>query len=202
MPVSHRAAIFDADDPPSKAATLDAALSLFVRHGIDATSVRDIATRSGFTNPAIFKHFDSKSEMALCLFEHCYGWMTRHLLAAEAACAETDPRGRILAIAAGALRLMDEDIEAVLMVQDNLRRFWPSASPAVRSVTLLGRVRSLTAAVCDADPGHTDVSPRFLASAIVGFLGQIARELYFNELEGPAAARDAEVRNVIQKLLK
>ncbi len=74
--MSHRAAIFDADDPPSKAATLDAALSLFVRHGIDATSVRDIASRSGFTNPAIFKHFDSKSDMALCLFERCYGWMT------------------------------------------------------------------------------------------------------------------------------
>jgi AcrR family transcriptional regulator len=198
--VSQRAAIFDADDPPSKAATLDAALSLFVRHGIDATSVRDIASRSGFTNPAIFKHFDSKSDMALCLFERCYGWMTRHLLAAEAACPEADLRARILAIAACALRLMDEDIEAVLMVQDNLRRFWPSASPAVRSVTLLGRVRSLTAAVLGTDPGQA--SPRFIASAIVGFLAQIARELYFSEFEGPAAAHEAQVQDIIQKLLK
>jgi AcrR family transcriptional regulator len=195
-----RAAIFDADDPPSKAASLDAALSLFVRHGIDATSVRDIAGRSGFTNPAIFKHFDSKGEMALCLFERCYLWMARHLLAAEA--TETDPRDRILALAAGALRLMDEDIEAVLMVQDNLRRFWPSVAPEVRSVTLLGRVRSLTAAALEADPGHADTSPRFLASAIVGFLAQIARELYFDEFEGPAIAREDEVRSIIQKLLK
>ena len=136
--MSNRAAIFDADDPPSKAATLDAALSLFVRHGIDATSVRDIASRSGFTNPAIFKHFDSKSDMALCLFERCYGWMTRHMLAAEGSCAQTDPHASILAIAATMLRLMDEDIEAVLMVQDNLRRFWRLAAPAVRAVSIPG----------------------------------------------------------------
>ncbi len=198
-----RPAIFDADDPPSKAATLDAALSLFVRHGIDATSVRDIASRSGFTNPAIFKHFDSKSDMALCLFERCYGWMTQHLLAAETACADADPRGRILAMGACALRLMDEDIEAVLMVQDNLRRFWSVAAPAVRSMTLLGRMRSLTAAVIDADPAAASgVSPRFLASAIVGFLAQIAREFYFNEFEGAVAAREPQVRSIIQKLLK
>ena len=135
--MSKRPAIFDADDPPSKAAALDAALSLFVQDGIDATSVRDIASRSGFTNPAIFKHFDTKTEMALCLFERCYGWMARHVLAAEDSCAPTD-RARILAIAATMLQLMDEDIEAVLMVQDNLRRFWRRAAPAVRAVSILG----------------------------------------------------------------
>ncbi|MGP8233215.1 MAG: TetR/AcrR family transcriptional regulator [Methylovirgula sp.] len=202
--MSKRAAIFDADDPPSKAAALDAALSLFVRDGIDATSVRDIASRSGFTNPAIFKHFDTKTEMALCLFERCYGWLTRHALAAESSCAETDPRKRILAIAAAMLRLMDEDIEAVLMVQDNLRRFWRLTAPALRTVSILGRVRGLVAAAAQCSPGSQsdDAVSRFLASAIIGFLAQIAREFYFNEFDGPASAREPEVRIIIQKLLR
>ena len=63
------------DDAAARAASLCAALRLFVRQGIDATSVRDIAAGSGFTNPAIFKHFDSKEALALCLFERCYTWM-------------------------------------------------------------------------------------------------------------------------------
>jgi len=63
------------NDAAARAASLCAALRLFVRHGIDATSVRDIAAGSGFTNPAIFKHFDSKEALALCLFERCYTWM-------------------------------------------------------------------------------------------------------------------------------
>jgi TetR/AcrR family transcriptional regulator, repressor of fatR-cypB operon len=202
--VSKRAAIFDADDPPSKAAALDAALSLFVQDGIDATSVRDIASRSGFTNPAIFKHFDTKTEMALCLFERCYGWMARHVLAAEDSCAPTDPRARILAIAATMLQLMDEDIEAVLMVQDNLRRFWRRAAPAVRAVSILGRVRGLVMAISPHNPGSQpdDPLPRFLASALIGFLAQIAREFYFNEFDGPASARAPQVRLIIIKLLR
>jgi TetR/AcrR family transcriptional regulator, repressor of fatR-cypB operon len=194
-------AIFDADDPPAKAATLDAALTLFVRDGIDATSIRDIAALSGFTNPAIFKHFASKTEMALCLFERCYIWMTGRLLAAEEACAEADPAVRVLAIAACALQLFDEDIDAVLMAQDNLRRFWRMASPAARRVTLLGRIRKLTAEIAAA-PEPPVRSPRFLASAVVGCLGQLAREYYFGEFESPAAAQEAQVRLILQNLLR
>jgi AcrR family transcriptional regulator len=38
-----------------------------------ATSVRDIAEESGFTNPALYKHFVGKKELALHLFETCHG---------------------------------------------------------------------------------------------------------------------------------
>src|SRR6476469_11207674 len=60
------------EDPPAKRKILVTALALFVRDGLCETSVRDIAKVSGFTNPALFKHFRSKDELARYLFERCY----------------------------------------------------------------------------------------------------------------------------------
>src|ERR1700746_2254435 len=60
------------DDAPGKHRILVAALALFVRDGLCETSVRDIAKASGFTNPALFKHFRNKEHLARYLFERCY----------------------------------------------------------------------------------------------------------------------------------
>ena len=60
------------DDAPGKRKILVTALALFVRDGLCETSVRDIAKASGFTNPALFKHFRSKHDLARYLFERCY----------------------------------------------------------------------------------------------------------------------------------
>src|SRR6476660_5127476 len=60
------------DDAPAKRRILETALELFVRDGLCETSVRDIAKASGFTNPALFKHFKSKDALARYLFERCY----------------------------------------------------------------------------------------------------------------------------------
>ena len=45
------------DDAPAKREILRAALKLFSERGLAATSVRDIAEESGFTNPALYRHF-------------------------------------------------------------------------------------------------------------------------------------------------
>jgi TetR/AcrR family transcriptional regulator, repressor of fatR-cypB operon len=60
------------DDPPAKQAVLAAALHLFTRQGVPGTNVRQIAAQAGFTNPIIFKYFDSKEGLAHVLFERCY----------------------------------------------------------------------------------------------------------------------------------
>jgi AcrR family transcriptional regulator len=60
------------DDPPAKRQILRAAMKLFSAHGLDATSIRDIARESGYTNPALYKHFAGKEELALHLFETCH----------------------------------------------------------------------------------------------------------------------------------
>jgi len=183
------------DDAAAKAAGLRAAVQLFVRNGIDATTVRDIAAASGFTNPAIFKHFDSKEDMALYLFERCYLWMGGAVRAAEEGC-QSNRRAKIMAVVACCLRLIDEDNEAVLFVQENLRRFWRETAQETRRFSLLGSLRALIGG--EEGPGS---APNLQASAIIGFLGQLARETYFGELPGPAAQQAAAVNAIVMRIL-
>ena len=53
------------DDPPAKQQILRAAMKLFSEHGLAGTSIRDIAKESGYTNPALYKHFSGKDELAV-----------------------------------------------------------------------------------------------------------------------------------------
>ena len=60
------------EDPPAKRQILRAAMTLFSERGLAGTSIRDIARESGYTNPALYKHFASNDELALYLFETCH----------------------------------------------------------------------------------------------------------------------------------
>ena len=53
------------NDPPAKQQILRAAMKLFSERGLAATTIRDIAKESGYTNPALYKHFDGKDAVAL-----------------------------------------------------------------------------------------------------------------------------------------
>lgn len=48
---------------------LAAALDLFSQHGFEATSIRQIASQVGISDPALYSHFKSKQEILAELFE-------------------------------------------------------------------------------------------------------------------------------------
>jgi hypothetical protein len=96
---------------------------------------------------------------------------------------------------------MDEDIEAVLCVQENLRRFWRDLKPDTRALSLLAHMRQLIACGVAEGSVSTAVSANLLASAILGFLGQIAREYYFGEIGNAATAQSPAVRAIILRIL-
>src|SRR4051812_13139424 len=106
------AILADASDAPSKKQILSSALSLFVRDGLNATTIRSIADAAGYTNPALYKFFASKEELALYLFEHCYTHVYEQLSAAAASAAGFDARLRAL-IAAWA-QLAEAELEVLL----------------------------------------------------------------------------------------
>src|SRR3954471_19795407 len=110
-------------DPPSKQELLKAALKLFARDGVRESSIRAVAEEAGFTNPVLFKYFDGKDALALHLFERCYLRLVREAMGALSGGGPFQARlGRLLT---AILALLDESPEAVLFVNEELRRYWP-----------------------------------------------------------------------------
>jgi len=49
----------------------DAAMKVFVRKGINSTTMQDIATECGMSAGAIYRYFDGKEQLVRAVFEHC-----------------------------------------------------------------------------------------------------------------------------------
>lgn len=129
------------DDSPAKREILRAALELFSERGLAATSVRDIADESGYTNPALYKHFAAKDELALYLFERCHIWVWTRCAAAREGAEGVE--GKLEAYVGAWLELLDEAPQVLAFLADSARDLWPSASATVRRKTMIGLARTL-----------------------------------------------------------
>src|SRR5262249_52433177 len=117
------------DDPPAKRHILRAAMKLFSEHGLAGTSIRDIARESGYTNPALYKHFAGKEELAVHLFETCHQrlWTRSSAAIQRATGFDAKLEGYIGQI----LELVDEHPEAMAFLSGSARVLWPKAGAAV-----------------------------------------------------------------------
>lgn len=199
MAASSRPWLRAPDDPPSKQAILDAALRLFVRHGRSGTSIRMIGDEAGYTNPALFKFFPGKDALALHLFARCYARLHDRVAAAV---AEADGFSRALDGTLDAyLAQLDEDLEAVLFVQEALRELWPRLPAAARRRSILRLLRDLVRRGEQEGRVTGYRSERIPVAAIVGLLGQLARMAYFGEIALPARRHREELRRAIDRML-
>ena len=185
------------DDAPSKRAFVASALRLFVSQGLCETTVRHVAEDAGFTNPAIFKFFRSRDELALCVFERCYESLAGVI--AEAAKVSAY-EARLRAIIAAAASFMDHDLDAFLFVTEQLRRFWPQAAPSIRKESIVEIVHDLFAVGIAEHRVAADHDPALLVAATIGTLSQFGRALYFHEIEGPAARRAPELGRLLSRM--
>lgn len=188
------------NDAPAKQKILVAALKLFVRDGLCETSVRDIAKVSGFSNPALFKHFPSKDALAAYLFERCYLELF-HLISHAARC-EGNFAARQHGVFTAYMKALEEDQDAVLFVQDNLRHFWPRMPLEVRKHSILGEVKMLLESGRKEGAVTKTIDIGLLTAAWVGTLQQFARVRYFGDFAEPKSGQPArEVLAALETLL-
>lgn len=183
------------EDPPAKRAMLKAALRLFVRNGLCETSIRMIAAESGFTNPALFKHFESKEALALHLFEQCYRRYAVEL--SEAVKAGTSFPEKLRALLERFSALYDENPDAFFYVNDNLRHFWPHVGAGLRRKSLVRLITQLVETGQEDRSVRTDMPSAMLVAGIMGTLSQVARLVHFGELAGNAADRRGDLEALI-----
>ena len=188
------------DDPPAKQKIIIAALDLFVRDGLCETSVRDIAKASGFSNPALFKHFPSKEALANYLFERCYVELF-HLVTRAIRSGDTFARKQHAVIGAY-MTALEQDRNAVLYVQDNLRQFWPKMPVALRKHTILGEVRTLLQVGRKEGAVTTTLDIGLLTVAWIGTLQQFARAQYIGEFKLPSRVIATTLEDLLTKMVK
>jgi AcrR family transcriptional regulator len=182
-------------DPPSKQELLKAALKLFARDGVRESSIRAVAAEAGFTNPVLFKYFDGKEALALHLFERCYLRLVREALAALGSGGSF--RARLGQLVRRVLALLDESAEAVLFVNEELRRYWPKVSAATRRHSLI----KMTAAFFDDGEVTRAVDRTLLVAGFWGLLGQFARLHAFGEWRGQAIDAAPQLEALAWKML-
>jgi TetR/AcrR family transcriptional regulator, repressor of fatR-cypB operon len=175
-------------DSPAKRAILVAALQLFASQGVDGVSIRDIAAEAGFSNPALFRHFDSKEALALALFEACYRRLAG-VLAGPTGVRTLTLQERI----AGCLAMIEASPESVHFVLENLRRYWPQLPEDVRKSGLVGAMRRLVQAEQRAGRVRASIDPQLAGALVLGVLGQMARLAHFNELPRPPSALSDDI---------
>jgi len=189
-----------ADDPPAKRRILVAALALFVRDGLCETSVRDIAKASGFTNPALFKHFSGKDDLARYLFERCYLELAD--VVARAMASETRFDRKLRAVIDAYMAALDRDADSILYVLDGVRHFWPQMPESVRRRSIVAEIRRLLELGRAEGQVTQDIDLQLLTTAWLGTLQQFARFRYFGEFKQSAEVLADTLEALLTKMVK
>ena len=180
------------DDPPAKREILRAALTLFSERGMAATSIRDIADASGYTNPALYKHFDGKEELALYLFETCHAEVWTQCSAALSGAKGFDQK--LAAYVGRWLELLDEHPEMLAFLSDSARVLWPKAKRTLRQRSMIGLARSLVLEAPRVRKGSGGLDADVAAASVQGTLAELGRMIQVGVVDGPATRwKDAVV---------
>ena len=186
-------------DAPAKRTIMIEALRLFSRKGLRETTIRDIAAATGYTNPALYKHFSSKDELALELFVACYRECTRTLETEMSIHKNFDLRLR--ALVRTYTTSFDAYPDAVMFAIDHLTRFWRDVPRALKKRTIITLIRELVE-LGEAEgcvPRDVDIEVR--VSMVAGALGQLSRLVYLGGISGPASTYNDDLETTLRRAL-
>jgi AcrR family transcriptional regulator len=174
------------NDPPAKREILRAALQLFADRGLAATSIRDIADESGYTNPALYKHFAGKDELALTLFETCHARVWTICADALARAKSGGFNAQLEAYVGAWLALIDDEPQVLAFLADSARVLWPRANAELRAKTMIGLARTLLREAPRVRARSAPVDVDVAAASMQGTLAELGRMIQVGVIAGPA----------------
>jgi len=185
------------EDPPARQKILLAAMKLFSERGLSSTSIRDIAEESGYTNPALYRHFASKEALALYLFETVY---TRILTDLDRAMADAgSAQDKLARYIRTTIQLFEAHPAAFLFMNDHLRELWPHVPRRMKQRTLVTQARELVEQVAGA--GIRPERLELATAALLGTFAQWARLIHFGGLPGPPSQWVDEMTRLALRIL-
>jgi AcrR family transcriptional regulator len=180
--------------PSREAEILAGALAVFAERGYDATRVRDIATRAGVSEAALYCHYRSREDVALALFRTHMTRVAGALQEAVRVGGDT-VEARLRALVARSLEAFASEPDAYAFVIAHQARFigaLPNDFPyPIRIVEALVREGQ--------GEGSVREGPvRLLASLVTGCMTQPVR----TRLEAPAGTIEVASREAVDSIAR
>jgi len=164
---------------------LRAALRLFTEKGLCETSIRDIGAAAELSNPALYKHYESKDALARELFIFCY--RSLHSSLEKVICGEFESFARqFAAYSATFFRQFEIAPEVVIYLSDNIQHFWPEVQADVAGDTFVEQINRMLASAIDGGEISDDLDIDLTSAIIIGGIQQLSRMWYLGLLERPA----------------
>lgn len=163
----------------TKAKIEKAALDLFVANGVDAATTREIAKAAGVSEGAIYRHFDSKDELAAAMFLSIHERLAA--LIREAARERQGVVDQTKAVVDAYCRTADADFPLFTFHLLYTHRFLPTPEGVDNPVAAIEDI--IAAAMRRREIAKAE--PEFVAGMALGIVLQTALQIHYGRLEGP-----------------
>jgi len=174
-----------------------AALKSFVRKGVAETTTREIAIGAGVAEGTIYRHFESKEELAWILFRDHHLALGEAIDAAQAGAQRIDDKAA--AIIAAYCRWADEDwllfSYHLLAMHGHLHRI---TDDMVTPVGVIRRVIGEAAASGEIDAVDVDL----VTAMVMGVVLQPAVHKIYGHVDGPLSAHAETFTEAALRILK
>ena len=173
-----------------------AAIDLFVRLGVDASTTKLIAAGAGVSEGAIYRHYKSKDELALTLFMGAHRRLSA--LVEDAAAEAPDMKTRAAAVVRAYCQAADENWPLFTFHMLSIHRYVPYYQNDGRDpVTVVENVIKRGMINAEIPPGD----PEILGAMAIGAILQVAQNRAYGRIHLPMSAYAPAMIAAVQAIL-
>ena len=180
--------------PLTRGRIAKAAIGLFAQKGVDRTTMKDLAQTLGVSEPALYRHYESKEALYASAFLEAYERIAREVI--ETCSREPDFSRCVAALVALFARLFDEEGAMFTFVLIDHHRHL-GAVPAEPERNPVEALRQFFDRAMDAGDIPRRGSPDFAAAVSLGMVVQTAIFVHYGRLSRPLSTRVVDMTRAV-----